>query len=176
MNGLKKTLGMATMAALLVTSTAPAMARPGPGWGGGWGGGWGRGHGHHDHDDGFGSFLLGAIVAGGVIAAVSAAGKADREAQAVQGRDGGPPPRHDDRRDWTDAQTDAANICAEAAEDLASKRNSDARVDDIDYVEADGPDGYRIEGRMTNGKAFVCGVNRGELTYIQFSAVDLPRP
>ena len=136
MNGLKKTLGMAGMAAMLMASTTPAMARPG--WGGGWGGHGGGyrgfgGYGHYHHGgDGFGNFLLGAIVAGGIVAVASSASRSDREARVVEGPSGRP-----DHSNWSDSESDAANICADAAQDLASKRGLDAHVDDVDTVDPD---------------------------------------
>lgn len=168
MNALKKSLGLATMAALLATSTAPAMARPGWGYGGGWG--YGHRHHHRGGGDGFGNFLLGAVVAGGIIAIASAASKKAKEKEAGIGNDA-PRGPGTDKSAWTDAENDAANLCADAVEAMATQRGGDggARVDDIDYVDRDGPDGYRVEGRMDNGKAFACGTSRGEVAWVQFS-------
>jgi hypothetical protein len=178
MAALKKTLGATIIAAMLATSAAPAFARPGYGWGNphGWGG-HGGGRWRRDRDDDFGSFLLGAVIAGGIIAIASSAAKAkkDRDNGVVYGgdsnrSDGGSraeAPR--ESRNWTDAQNDAANVCADGAEALASKRGVEAKVDDIDFVERDG-EGYRVEGRMDGGRSFNCGVRSGELTYIQFDS------
>lgn len=169
---LKRTLGSAVIAAMLATSAAPALARPGYGWGNGWGG---YGHRRH-HDDDFGNVLLGAVIAGGLFAAISAASKAkkDRDNGVVYGGDS---PRDEARRaneprssrNWSDAENDAANVCADGAEALASKRGVDAKVDDIDFIDRDG-EGYRVEGRMQGGRPFNCGVRNGELTYIQFDS------
>jgi len=186
MNALKKTLGMATIAALLATSTTPAMARPGHGWGGGgygWNGGghggyggygrhrgWGRGH--HD-GDGFGNFLLGAIVAGGIIAIASSASKKAKDERTAGDRPRGSS-ESSDKSAWTDAQNDAANACAEGVEDEASRRGIKDRVDDIDYVDRDGTDGYRVEGRLEGGKAFACGVKQsGELSWVQLADAEV---
>lgn len=161
---LRKTLGSAAIVMLLATSATPGFARPGPGWGG-WGG-YGR-HWHHHDGDGFGNFLLGAIVAGGIVAVASSAVRANKDRGndvAAGGRDGRSPT---DRRNWTDAENDAANVCADGAEAFSSRRGIDARVDDIDYIDRDG-EGYRIEGRLESGQGFNCGVRNNELTYIQF--------
>jgi len=178
---LKKFLGSMTIAAMLATSATPALARPGYGWGNPWGGGYGGGRWHRrHHDDDFGNVLLGAVIAGGLFAAVSAASKAnkDRDNGVVYGsdstreedvrdsrRDDGPR----DRRNWSDAENDAANVCADGAEALAAKRGVDGKVDDIDFIDRDG-EGYRVEGRMQGGRPFNCGVRNGELTYIQFDS------
>jgi hypothetical protein len=166
MTMLRKALGSAAIAAMLATSATPALARPGYGWGhGGWGS-YGRHYRHHD-GDGFGNFLLGAIVAGGIVAVASSAArnKQDRNNGVVYGGNDTPSPR--DRRNWNDAENDAANVCADGAETLASRRGIDARVDDIDYVDRDG-ESYRVEGRLEGGRGFSCGVRNSELTYIQF--------
>jgi len=179
MSMLRKMLGSATIAAMLATSATPALARPG--WGhGGWGG-YGR-HWRH-HDDDFGNVLLGAVIAGGIFAVASAASKAnkDRDNRGVYDRNtdrengvvyGGNSRRDDqpaDTRNWSDAQNDAANACADGAEALASRRGVNSKVDDIDFVDRDG-EGYRVEGRMEGGRSFSCGVRNGELTYIQFDS------
>lgn len=177
---LNKTLGSAAIAAMLATSATPALARPGYGWGNPWGGyGGGRWHRRHHNDD-FGNVLLGAVIAGGLFAAISAASKArkDRDNGVVYGGDSPrdearDEPRGDNQprssRNWSDAENDAANVCADGAEALASKRGVDARVDDIDFIDRDG-EGYRVEGRMQGGRPFNCGVRNGELTYIQFDS------
>lgn len=172
---LRKILGSAVIAAMLAGSATPALARPGYGWGNpyGWGGHgrhWGRGH-----DDDFGNILLGAVIAGGLFAIASSAAKAkkDRDNNGVVygGDTSRPGPKRDDRqresRNWSDAENEAANLCAESAEALASKRGIDAKVDDIDFIDRDS-EGYRVEGRLEGGRSFNCGVRNGELTYIQF--------
>jgi|KBSSwiStaDraftv2_1062776.scaffolds.fasta_scaffold45833_3 hypothetical protein len=172
MTSLRNLLGSATIAALLMTSSAPALARPG--WGGHHGGHYGGYRHYRGHGDGFGNFLLGALVVGGVVAIASAASK-DRQQRAQGGtsypdaRAGQPVYSDDeDRRDWTDAENAAANVCADAAERVTSKEGSDSRVDDIDRINRDG-EGYRIDGRLQDGRTFNCGVRYGELTFIQFA-------
>lgn len=177
MTALNKALGTTIIAAMLATSAAPALARPGYGWGNshGWGGHGGRWR--RDRDDDFGNFLLGAVIAGGIIAIASSAAKAQRDGNngVVYGGDGNRsdggsrPDAPRESRNWTDAQNDAANVCADSAEALASKRGVEAKVDDIDFAERDG-EGYRVEGRMDGGRSFSCGVRSGELTYIQFDS------
>ena len=168
MTMLRKWLGSAAIAAMLATSSAPALARPGHGWGGyhgGYGHGYGHGYGYRHGGDGFGNFLLGAIVAGGLVAAISSASTHDNR---VRNSAGG----YDDRpadapRNWSDAENDAANVCADAAESVATKRGIDAKVDNIDQVDRDG-EGYRVDGRLEGGRTFNCGIRNGELSFIQF--------
>jgi opacity protein-like surface antigen len=166
----RKLLGSATIAAMLATSATPALARPGYGWGhGGWGGGYGRNWRHHD-GDGFGNFLLGAVIAGGIVAIASSAAKAkngQNEGVVYGGSRDDAGAR--DSRDWSDAENAAADVCADGAEALASRRGINAKVDDIDYVDRDG-EGYRVEGRLEGGRSFNCGVRNGELSYIQFDS------
>lgn len=192
MNGLRKMIATGVGVALLATSAAPAVAGP-RGWGnhGGWGKpyrGWSHGHRHHRGGDGFGNFLLGAVVAGGIIALASSASKQSkerkaREADGIAGGDGlgsraerGLGLERDDdrvgtdRSRWTDAENSAANLCADAAEAMSGGRDrTGSRVDDIGYIAPDGTDGYRVEGRMDSGKGFACGTARGEVAWVQFS-------
>jgi hypothetical protein len=171
---LSKMLGAATIAAMLATSATPALARPGHGWGnGGWGGGYGRHWRHHD-GDAFGNFLLGAVLVGGIAAiASSAKARQDRDNGVVySGPDNAgraPADIPQDIRSWSADENAAADLCADGAEALASKRGVEARVDNIDAVDPDG-EGYRVEGRMEGGRPFNCGIHRGELTYIQFDS------
>ena len=169
----RKILSSVVVAALLTTSAAPALAQPGYGWGKApyWGG-YGR-HRHRGRDDDFGNVLLGAVIAGGIFAIASSAAKAkrDRDNGVVYGGDSRPDARPDNRtpepRRWSDTENEAANVCADAAESLASRRGVDAKVDDIDFVDRDG-DSYRVEGRLQGGRPFNCGIRNGELTHIQF--------
>ena len=186
MTMLGKMLGSAAIAAMLVTSAAPALARPGSGWGGyqggygGYGGygrqdgygGYGGGYRHHRRGDGdgFGNFLLGAILAGGIVAIATSASKQSSRNRVYEGRsdgriDGGLGSR--DSRDWSAGEKEAANVCADAAENVTSKRGADGKVDDVDRVVRDG-EGYRVEGVLVDGRTFLCGVRRGDLSYIQF--------
>lgn len=163
MTMLRKTLGATVIAAMLATSATPALARPG--WGG-----YGR-HWHHHDGDGFGNFLLGAVVAGGIVALASSASGAQHDRGGVSYGDAREDRPSDeaaqDSRNWTDAENSAADACADGAEALASRRGIENKVDDIRYVDPD-RNGYRVEGVMQDGRPFSCGINRGELTYIQF--------
>jgi opacity protein-like surface antigen len=166
----RKMTGSALIAAMLAASATPALARPGHGWGNPYGGGgYGR-RWHRGHDDDFGNVLLGAVIAGGLFAIASAASKAKNERGdngVVYGGDTRRGDRPRDSRDWSEAENEAASVCADSAEALASKRGIDAKVDDIDFVDRDS-EGYRVEGRLEGGRSFNCGVRNGELTYIQF--------
>lgn len=165
-------------AALVLSSASPALARP---WGhGGWdrpgwgshGGSWGghrryRGYRHRDGFD-FGDFVLGAIVAGGIAAAIASA--KDRDRDGGRDRDG----RYGARD--SAAENRAAELCSEAAEREAGRRGDrDARVEDISYVGRDG-DGWRVEGRLADrdryqdGAPFVCGVTDGRIDYVRIDA------
>ena len=177
MNAFRKSLGMVTIAAMLASATTPAMARPDHGWGGhrhgghghGHGGGWHHGRGHGGDDD-FGNFLLGAVVAGGIIAIASAASRQKKAVGLPEGdADGRDGRSGDGRRDWSDGQSTAASLCAEGVEGMVSRGADPARVDDIGHVASDGDDRYRVEGRLDNGKAFACGVSRGAVTYVEIS-------
>lgn len=156
-----KWIGAATAAALLATAM-PAEARPRygyhpPGYG------YGYGHGRRHHRDGFdfGDFLLGAVVAGGIVAAVASA--RDRDGRPRGDRASSPP------RDGE--QDAAADACADAAERQAG---GDARVTDVRSVSRDG-DGWRVEGTVTTGgdssyrddRGFQCGVRYGRVDFVQ---------
>lgn len=175
MPSLRKLTTALVGSALLATSASPAFARP---WGHGgwdrpgWGGGWGyrhRPHRHYRHRDGFdfGDFVLGAIVAGGIAAAI-ASSKENRD----RDRSGG---RYEDRSSDRAAEDRAAELCSDAAESEAARQGArDARVADISYVGRDG-EGWRVEGRLADrdryriGDAFVCGVRDGRVDYVRIS-------
>jgi hypothetical protein len=180
----RKIIGAALIAAMLAGSAAPAAARP---WGY-HGSGWGYGHGWHRRHggDGFGNFVLGAVVAGGVIAAVSAANDHNRQVAGARERsydDGRYPQsgpdngyRDDDRADAGPAtEEDAAvDACADAAGAQAATRfDRNARVDDISYSGRDGQ-GWRVEGNVATGyqgqvhRHFVCGVRATTVDFVQF--------
>lgn len=172
--------GAAMIAALLVTSATPAMARPGHGWdrpgyGNGyrygqrprWG--YGRGGGYYRRGDGidFGDVVLGAIIAGGLYAAVTAAQK-DKAGDKVYSGDPRPQKLDADRK----AEDQAADLCADAAEREAAKAGRDESVEQISDVARDG-DGWRVEGRLEDrsryqdGRPFVCGVRFGKVDFVQ---------
>jgi hypothetical protein len=172
MSSLRKLTTALVGSALLATSASPALARP---WGhGGWDRpGWGYRHRPHRHYRGdgfdFGDFLLGAIVAGGIAAAI-ASSKEKRDGN--RDRSGG---RYEDRSSDRAVEDRAAELCSDAAESEAARQgNRDARVADISYVGRDG-DGWRVEGRLSDrdryriGDAFVCGVSNGRVDYVRIS-------
>ncbi len=156
---------IAAATAILLAPMAPAMARPG--WGDGWGGD--RHHRHHDRGgDGFGNFLLGAIVAGGLIAVVSSASKSKRDRD---NRNSGYSPY------FSAEENAAADICVDAAERQLGRNGDDTRVSGIDRVLRVG-EGWRVDGRLRGddrdegrdeGRGFSCGIRGGELSYLQFA-------
>lgn len=167
----RKLIGSAVIAAMLAGAAAPAAARP-----------WGyypHRHWHRGGGDGVGNFLLGALVAGGVIAAVSAANKNKVAGQAERGYDDVPPPGgaySDDGRSVDPASEEdaAVDACADAAgAQAASRYDRDARVDDISYSGRDGQ-GWRVEGNVATGYQgqirhhFVCGVRAAQVDFVQF--------
>lgn len=162
---------MATgVAAALLATSMPAMARPGYGWSGGWSGpgyghGWGGGYRHRDRDRfDFGDFLLGAVIIGG-IAAVAADASNRKGRPRQNGADG-------NRAD--DDQNRAVDVCSAAAESQASRYSNKARVTDISLVRRDG-DGWRVEGMVASGdgrdyrddRSFQCGVRYGRVDFLQ---------
>ncbi|WP_157215703.1 hypothetical protein [Flavisphingomonas formosensis] len=167
----RRLIGTVAIAAMLVGAAAPAAARP-----------WGyypHRHWHRGGGDGLGNFLLGAIVAGGVIAAVSSANRNKVAGQAERGYDDVPPPggpyADDGRGDAPRTEEDVAvDACADAAGAQAATRyDRDARVDDITYSGRDGQ-GWRVEGNVGTGYKgqirhhFVCGVRSARVNFIQF--------
>ena len=142
-------IGSALVAALGLGAAAPAAA------GGYHGGGYYRGY--HDHGSGFGDFLLGAALVGG-IAAIATAASAPRAPVYSRGYapDDGPrydgPPAYDndgrsdprdDGRGYADA---AADQCARAAERAAQSDGGFARAG-IDRVQPF-RDGARVFGTL----------------------------
>lgn len=180
MTGFRKLAGTAAMAAMMITATAPAMAR-GPGWNGpGWGG-------HHRHrSDGIsgGDVLAGILILGGIAAVASAASKKNQERAA----DRYPEPEDDGyvdegNRDETyrvpgriqneDAAVDA---CAIAAEQEGARDGRTAQVRDVDDVIAVS-EGWNVSGtletrtsyrdtrRETQG--FTCTVRSGQVVDVR---------
>lgn len=158
-------IGLGTAVALLATSM-PAMARPRygyhpPAFGYGYGQ-YGRGY-RRDRFD-FGDFLLGAVLAGGVVAAVSSA----------RNRDGRPSTERSGSRVPDRDQEAATDACAVAVERQAGRYAADARVTDVDTVSRDG-EGWRVEGVVATGedrsyrdsRRFQCGVRYGQVDFVQ---------
>ncbi|MCW3836289.1 hypothetical protein ACFQ1E_11320 [Sphingomonas canadensis] len=76
-----KLFGVAIAAVTMVAVASPAEAQR-----------WGGRHRHHDRVDG-GDLLLGALLAGGLIAVISSADKAERNRRDAENYDYPPPPR-----------------------------------------------------------------------------------
>ena len=109
--------------------------------------GWDRPPPRHRHDggNGIGGFLLGALVAGGLVAAISSASRA---APRTQGADAYPPPNPPGDASPSQADEDAAvSACAAAAESEARRDYRIAQVDRIIAVDPDGP-GFAVKGEL----------------------------
>lgn len=141
--GIGKLLGSAGTVLALVAMAAPAEAQR-------------RGGRHHhrgDRIDG-GDFLLGAILAGGLIAITSSANKRERERrEAEEARAyeevNAPPPAYTPEpngqpsgyADVTDADS-AADACAQAAESTGLRFAKIARVGSISAIDPSGPNWF----------------------------------
>ncbi len=139
-------------AAMLATSTAPALAQNYPG--GGYGGDYGREH-RRDHDHiGAGGIIAGIAVIG-VIAAIASASSKHRNNGGYDGRYG------DGYRGGINSENAAADACANAIE-----QQSGYRVTGIDTVDRTG-DGYRVRGTLNtrNGGSWGYGRNQRQGFY-----------
>ncbi len=122
---------------------------------------------HHRRGDGFdlGDAIVGAVVAGGLIAVLSSASKKKKE-EEERPLDSGWEPEGDwnrdgtygrgnsdwgwQDRDWknrTNEERTAISTCAREAEDLGSRYGREARVNDIRGVDRQGGE-YRVTGRV----------------------------
>lgn len=119
--------------------------------------GWGH---RHDGVDA-GDVLAGVLILGGIAAIASAASKAAKE-RDPEGRPRYPErdgtPRYgerDDRPTWGESRgiDGAVDTCVGEIE------NSGNRVDSVDAVNRAG-DGWRVEGRTGNDRAFACSIDR----------------
>lgn len=143
------------VAAALSLAAAPVAAEA-HGRHGGRPGGWGH---RHDGVDA-GDVLAGVLILGGIAAIASAAGKAakDRDARAPDRypeRDSGPRyGERDDRPVWTDSRgiDGAVDTC------VAEIENGGNQVNSVDAANRAG-DGWRVEGRTGNGRAFACTID-----------------
>jgi hypothetical protein len=128
---------------------------------------------HHRRGDGFdlGDAIVGAVVAGGLIAVLSSASKKKKEEEqerpldsgwepegdwnrdGTYGRPGSSPGNSDwgwQDRDWknrTSEERAAISTCAREAEDLGSRYGREARVNDIRGLDRQGGE-YRVSGRV----------------------------
>lgn len=132
--GISKLLGGAGVALALVAMAAPAEAQR-----------WGGRHRHHDRIDG-GDVLLGALLAGGIIAIASAADRERAPREAAEDAYAEPPAdapgepnvQPTNYIDLADADS-AADACAQAAESAALRHARIARVGSIDAIDPSGP-------------------------------------
>jgi hypothetical protein len=153
-------------------------------------------HRHRRHRDGFdfGDAVVGAIVAGGLIAVLSSASKKRRDDgrpldPAWEPRGGWDRSRDGDwswqDRDWanrTREERAAIDACAREAEDLGSRYGGDTRVREIAGVDREGGE-YRVRGlvearrdregrnddRDRDEDAFTCYVRNDRITGFRFS-------
>lgn len=126
-----------------------------------------------------GDLILGAIIAGGIFAAVSAAKKNGGLGGIGSDRNG-----RDDRFPGNDAnpqarEDEAASLCADAAESAARADDSGVRVRDITSVTPDGADSWRVEGVLESARGrsyrdrnFVCGTTAGRVDFVRFGEGD----
>lgn len=155
---------------------------------------------HHRRGDGFdlGDAIVGAVVAGGLIAVLSSASKKKKENEerpldsgwepegdwnhdGTYGRPGGGDWGWQDR-DWknrTNEERAAISTCAREAEDLGSRYGREARVNDIRGVDRQGGE-YRVSGRVElrgadrddsrRDESFYCYVRNDRITDFRFES------
>ncbi|MBW7946280.1 MAG: hypothetical protein H3C60_07535 [Sphingomonadaceae bacterium] len=155
---------------------------------------------HHRRGDGFdlGDAIVGAVVAGGLIAVLSSASKKKKEEErpldsgwepegdwnrdGTYGRPGGDDWGWQDR-DWknrTNEERAAISTCAREAEDLGSRYGREARVNDIRGVDRQGGE-YRVSGRVElrgddsrndsrGDESFYCYVRNDRITDFRFES------
>lgn len=129
----------------------------------------GRYYRRHRRGDGFdlGDAIVGAVVAGGLIAVLSSASKKKKEEEQERPLDSGWEPEGDwnrdgtygkpgssdwgwQDRDWnnrTSEERAAISTCAREAEDLGSRYGREARVNDIRGLDRQGGE-HRVSGRV----------------------------
>lgn len=141
--------GAIAAAAALSMIATPALAR-----GGSWGG-WGKRyhHRHHDRID-TGDVLAGILILGGIAAVASAAGKASRDTRErePERRDA---PRYGEPREQAEIGPGSIGMAVDACAQEVER--ADRSIDAISSVERDG-EGWRVEGRVSNGRPFACSV------------------
>ena len=145
--------GAVAAAAALSMIATPALAR-----GGSWGG-WGKRyhHRHHDRID-TGDVLAGILILGGIAAVASAASKSSREARE---RDYPRPdrrdaPRYGEPRERVETGPGSIGMAVDACAQKVER--AERIIDAVTSVERDG-EGWRVEGRVSNGRPFACSVS-----------------
>lgn len=159
----------------------------------------GRYYRRHHRGDGFdlGDAIVGAVVAGGLIAVLSSASKKKKEEEQERPLDSGWEPEGDwnrdgtygrdgdiswQDRDWknrTNEERAAISTCAREAEDLGSRYGREARVNDIRGVDRQGGE-YRVSGRVElrgddrddsrRDESFYCYVRNDRITDFRFES------
>jgi hypothetical protein len=166
-NFLARPAAALSVVAAFAMSASPVMARD-------WHGGGGRWHRNHDRID-TGDVLAGVLIIGGIAAIASAASSASKTKRDADYRY--PDRREDARPDYRSdgsrygSQRDdgdapgagsgsgaALNGAVDACVDEVER--GDRRVDTVDNVSRT-MDGYRVEGRVGNGRNFTCTVDGG---------------
>lgn len=155
-------VAIAAMAMLSMTAT-PVLARD---WG--WGG-YGRHHRHHDRVDA-GDVFAGLLILGGIAAVASAASSADKAKRERDYRYPEPDPRaesgrYGDSRDPRaeegrgDLPRGASEMGGAVDACVAEIERGDRQVESVDNVSRD-PEGWRVDGRLGNGRDFSCTIDR----------------
>ena len=156
---------------------------------------------HHRRGDGFdlGDAIVGAVVAGGLIAVLSSASKKKKDEEQDRPLDSGWEPEGDwnrdgtygrgnedwgwQDRDWknrTSEERAAISTCAREAEDLGSRYGREARVNDIRGLDRQGGE-YRVSGRVElrgdesrndgrRDESFTCYVRNDRITDFRFES------
>ena len=160
-----KTARALAAAATLAMTATPAMAR----------GGW---HGrHHDRGIDAGDVFAGVLILGGIAAIASAASKSNRDKREREARypDRRYPsdeqyrdyrdrsgsygePRSNHGYPGSDWRGNAGSMDGAAQTCVGEVERGDRRVDTVDSVNRDG-DGWRVDGRISNGRNFSCLVD-----------------
>lgn len=135
------------------------------GWGGGHGGGWGRHRHYRGNGISTGDVLAGVLIIGGIAAIASAASKNSRDRAEERSypdyRDDSYP--REDRQDYRDRNDRGTSYSGSsgldrAAEMCVNEVERSEPVDDVSNVARNG-DGWRVEGRLRNGKGFSCQID-----------------
>lgn len=159
----------------------------------------GRYYRRHRRGDGFdlGDAIVGAVVAGGLIAVLSSASRKKEEERdrplepgwepegdwnrdGTYGRDGDISWQDRDWKNRTNEERAAISTCAREAEDLGSRYGREARVRDIGNVDRQGGE-YRVGGRVEvrggddrddrrSDDNFICYVRNDRITDFRFES------